>query len=255
MSTFFIIESGYKTSYITNTLVALFYSNKIDHKTNPINYSHLYLYQTFKLVLIDKIRKGQTIFSENLNRVRNLLIACDWKKGEINDINDVFKEYDVTDFYEYLVNVLGIESIKINSTHDNRILTYFNIKPVDKQTDIDDFVTNEYTSKINVINDVPYIICVRIDRENNNKNLINIKKKINFLPMVNEYSYLSWDFYSAICYNGEYYYTLILINDEYYILDEKKVPCLEKINLDNENIMMCKKIMSQCVLIFYSLDL
>lgn len=260
MSTFFIIESGYKTSYISNLLVSMFYANKIDYKVNPTNSDEIYLYQNIKTLFIDKIRKGQTIFREHMNRIRNLLFFNGWANRD--ELELFCKEYDVGDLYIFITKFLGITPIQIMiNQYDQKQLAFMSVNPTnEKIINIDDYLYTNYCKNILNITEIPHLITIKINRnympENKtNRTRIDIKKKIVFFPHIHEYKYLTWDFYSCICFDRTKYYSIINSQYDYYLFDETNIPCLEKIELNKKNAVLIKKIMEECVLVMYTIDI
>lgn len=145
-----------------------------------------------------------------------------------------------------------------------------NIKEVKRKIKNDYGIIEEKTvSALDVkhITNIPPIIAVGINRFQNikdenglfklirNKTHVYIQKKISPFKNINSLNRREWDFHAAICHRGEtpnsgHYYTLVKdMNDNFYMFDDLKVPCMQHVQMDDR--IITDLIKNECVFIIY----
>lgn len=153
------------------------------------------------------------------------------------------------------VNITGHTNITVkdilNDWMNNNYTTLK--KQIDRSNDTEMNGINYYK----IINE-PIILPIAINRFNKDGDRENtkltIQKKISPVTSVNPYYKIEWDFHSAICHTGSnfkegHYYTLLNHYNQYYIFDDLKVPCIEKIDMSDPDII--DKIKLESVFLIY----
>lgn len=239
----FFIENLENTCYIDSLLMALFYDNLyIDLLLNKqINDTMItYLQEYIKNNFITPIRAGKSILSNDMVMIRTL---C----SEIELINNKpCLSGSVTDFYEFLVESLNIEKIKLKTLN----LPYISLTlPSQNVIKINNLVTE--WSNNNNINNCPEFIGLSLNRADNLDSKVIIQKKIKFNN--NTITSIKWEFHAAICnkYKINHYYTLFSTNNKWYLFDDLMVPCIKEVKMDDVNVVSMIK--TECVFLLYKL--
>ena len=112
----FIVESGYNTSYIDSLCMCLFYKSScidvlLNH--NPDDSRFYYLQMLIKNNLINATRREYSIGSDILNEIRNFCVICDFNSSDITFL------CDVSEFYVFLLNGIGIGKIHMETVNLN----------------------------------------------------------------------------------------------------------------------------------------
>lgn len=134
----------------------------------------------------------------------------------------------------------------------------------------DNTATSKSNNKDNInilhsyeIINIPTYIALSINRfQSVNKRInthVEIQKKIRPFKHIspNNSSY-EWYFHAAICHVGNnvrdgHYYALLLKDNKWFIFDDKQIPCLNEVNMDNLNVVL--KIKQECVFLIYKLNM
>ena len=134
----FVVEKGYKTSYINSLFMALFYkrNNNIETLLNnfPENPAALYLQELIKDNFIEPIRKQFSIKSNNINEIRNYIII-----NSMEYSNLLIKQEDIGNFYKFIVDFFNGEYVQfeifkitdniINSTNSSLKMPFISLNP------------------------------------------------------------------------------------------------------------------------------
>lgn len=272
----FIVESGYKTSYINSLLMSLFYKSNINLETLinnfPDNPAALYLQELIKNNFIDLVRKHFTVKNSNINQIRNYIFIN-------NDIDSFFiKQEDIGNFYKYIIDFLNGEYIhfEIFKITDNTItvknnnlrMPYITFNP-NKNTSIRDLFVNwidKYINKNNLfcykLINIPSYLSFYINRYNNgvkNEYEVDIMKKIKFFNINDStQKYIQWKIHSIVCNEGtefeksNYYSIITDYNNNWYMFNDKNIPCMIKIDMSNDDII--DKIRKECMFITYVIN-
>lgn len=289
----FIIENNENCSYIDTLLMSLFYSSSyINQLLNKdiTNVNSLYLQECIKNKFISIIKKRKSVRDEHLNFIRYILLNNGWKTFEelynqqnikefytflINKLEGDFIEiqkktisestdniYDTVEKIPYIPlsfpkmeNNIELTNIKLkdmlfNWMHDNvSSVQLLNGKEIN--------VFHSY----DIVN-IPTYIGLSIDRfQDNVKNNIqvDIQKKLRIYKNIspNNASY-EWEFHSAICHVGDslnkgHYYSLLADDHKWYIFDNKQIPCITEVKMDNINVT--NKIRQECIFVIYKLNM
>ena len=284
MDIFPVVENGYNTCYIDSLLIALFYKNNISIneilENEPKMSEAYYLQELMKLKFVDQIRKNYSIFSQSMNEIRNYSIICGWNtEGNIDEQQNCIKYYNfISDLFK--INPIKFELFEFNSNmypeNINNISIPFITLDLNRDNDIRNLFINWLNSNIikknssviqcyKLIN-IPEFIVFSINRYDTNDNIlkknnhkIDIMKKIKFFNISDStQTYIKWKIHSVICHTGKnlregHYYTILNTNKSNWILfDDYLIPSFKRINMDDENIK--DKIMSECVIVIYTLD-
>ena len=276
----FVVEKGYKTSHINSLLMGLFYrkNNNIETLlTNfPDNPAGLYLQELIRDNFIDPVRKQFSIKNNNINEIRNYII--------INSINNnilLIKQEDIGNFYKFIIDFFNGEYIQfeifkitdniINSTNSDLKMPYISLNPT-KNTSIRDLFISWIDKYINknknnkyyykLIN-IPSYLSFYINRYDNNgdKNNweVDIMKKTKFFNNTDsKQKYIQWKIHSIICNEGDdfetsYYYSVVTdYNNNWFMFDDRKIPCLSEIDMSNDDII--EKVRKECMFITYVIN-
>lgn len=265
MSENFIIEDGFNTSYIDSILMSLFYSpsylESFVLENDPDELNTIYLQELIKYKFIENIRNGKSILCDSMNEIRNYCFLCGWKT-----IETLIEKSNVLDFYMFIsskFNLTKIEyqnkkkeiintdclQIKLSntSTSTSTIGEYINIK---------DAITELFDTTIYKILNIPIVFPIIINRFETmhiNRTKINIQKRIRVNPQ-EEYNDTNWNIFSIICFEGETresgnYYSIIYKLDKWFLFNNKQIPCLKEIKMNDKVII--NKIMEECTMILY----
>jgi len=276
----FIVDDGMNTSYIDSLLMALFYTPTIVEltmlKSTPIHEKFIYIQETIKDKFINVVRCDNSVSLYAMNDIRNNMIMCGW-----SNIDDICKQHDVCEFYDFLIknlsdqyidikysktlqNLIETQYISLNITESSEIIT---IKDLFKNWSHNDTCdvnndtcdVNNDTCDVNTyVQNTPRILPFKINRYVDGKKIntrVDIKKKIKIFTKNSEYSNADWFFHSAICHvgntltDGHYYCLIQTTSSKWLIFDNKNIPCMTEIKMDDECVI--NKIMSECVFIIY----
>jgi len=257
----FVIEDGYNTSYIDALFMGLFYTpsliENIFLSNNPKVIDKIFLQEIIKDKFVDIIRNEKSVLIDTINEIRNILFMYGWL-----DYNTLCDHQNINDFYKFIADLFTTQ-IKIQKKNNKQNIVsigepdnlYSIDITLDKHTDdmislkdtYDDWLNKSYNGDQNIINNIPYILPFYINR-NNNKNKINIQKRIKLDPDdIN--NIVDLVFHSAICEKDNHYYTLLQNCGKWFIYDNKTVPCLTEVKMNNKDII--DMIMTDVVMIFY----
>jgi len=270
----FVFDNYNNSSYISSILIALFYNKRLSIEldkalSDPVN---IYIQKFIKFNIINKMLEGKTI---KYNIVKDFLLILTNNKFNLNERNIYL-------FYEYLIKIFELEEIKFKkkSLIKNNIIEEQKIKYIDLYLDnslknnniknlLDNWILNNNNKSKNksqtnldirkIIN-VPKIISIKVNRENNNK-FINIdliiNKKICLFNFSRNYSLekMRWNVSAIICRNinvKDNYYTVLIKNNKWLLFNDLNIPCIEEISMSNN--LITNKIKKECYLIIYIID-
>jgi ubiquitin C-terminal hydrolase len=204
---------------------------------------------------------------EKLNGVQ-IKIQSETITEAMTSPDDIGKETDIPYIPLALPTDLSIKDIKLKDMLDSWLSD--NIKEVKRKIKNDyGQIEEKMVSALDVkhITNIPPIIPVGINRFQNtrdengtfklirNRTHIWIQSKISPFKNNNCLNRREWDFHSAICHRGEtpnsgHYYALIRdANDCYYIFDDLKTPCMQRVEMDDRSVTDLIK--DECVFIIY----
>jgi len=274
----FVIEDGYKTSYITSLLTALFYKSNFNIEsilnTFPDIPSGLYLQELIKDNFVELIRKNFSINNNNINEIRNYILINNYNLN-----NFTINQEDIGNFYKFLIDYLCGEyinfeifkiidnsSIVINKTIK---LPYISINPTCNITIKQLFINwiSKYIKKNNTYSyrliNIPSYICFYINRFYNdgkkNNYEVDIMKKIKFFNN-SEYSqkFITWKIHSIVCNEGEkfeesnYYSVILDYNNKWLMMNTKTFPTIKYIDMSDDDTI--DKIRKDCMFIIYVIN-
>lgn len=260
-----IVESGYNTSYISTLLIALFYNNTYIDDLLLSRYlntqKNIYLQETIKFELIEKVKKNQSILSDSINKIRFVSHLLGWQTLET-----LFKNHNVIDYLNFLLKKFegltyckhnSITCIDINTNENSSVIREFYkiIDTIFTDSYFDDSNYNknnivDYQSKIPVIRlkKLFPLITIHINREKNNYP-IEIEKKFKVRYLINESIIdIDWEFHSLIGLNNVYY-TLISFGKKWYIFSDTLFPSFTEVDMSNPKFI--NKIKLEAILIIY----
>ncbi|QKF93682.1 ubiquitin carboxyl-terminal hydrolase [Fadolivirus algeromassiliense] len=290
----FIVENAGNTCYIDSLLMALFYSpTHIERLLNKEikNTMGLYLQEYIKHEFVNKARSSLTITCNEIEMIRALCFQLGWRKSANDNSNndEYISQQDVNEFYIFLMDIFENDCIEITKTtisdnvddkiEDNKIekIPFIPLALPESTTSITvkDLLSNWLTDNISDIKtsdninkkqlhiyniaNVPYILCLSINRFNNHGIRIDtdviIQKKI--CPYDKKFiNQDEWSFHAAICHRGVtnksgHYYCLLQVNNIWYIFDDLDIPCMREVRMDDKSVTdMIKK---DCVFLIYKL--
>jgi hypothetical protein len=287
----FIIEKGYKTSYISSLLMGLFYKSNTNLEvlinTFPDNPAIIYLQELIKDNFVYQVRKHFSIKNQNINEIRNYMLINKYinKQDIINDENlennNLFYiiQEDIGNFYKYLLDCFNGEYIyfEIFKITDNTILTvnnklklpYISINPTSNTSIRELFINwlDKYINKNNTYSykllKIPTYLAFYINRYDNNDNRIkyeiDIMKKIKFFNNIDStQKYIQWKIHAIICNEGEkfedshYYSVLNDYNNNWILFNDNNIPSVSQIDMGNDDII--EKIRKECMFIIYVIN-
>jgi hypothetical protein len=273
-----VIEGGFCTSYINALLSALFYKNN-EHLHNllisdPTNSSGYYLQEIIKTNYIEPLRRHYTIKSDILNEIRNYILINGYLTNE-SIINSI-KSQSINKLYEFLLdylngNKLEFEIMKIkdgvlvdkdkDKTYKTSIIK-FDVSKIKEDTSIKKLFLNWLNTEIlkeqedyycyNLKN-IPAYVSFYFNRNNNI--MIDIMRKIKFFNNCDPtQNYIKYKIHSLICKdeNNNYYSVLTTFNNKWIMLTENKIPSMEYIILNDDDLN--EKIKKEVVFVMYTLD-
>lgn len=274
----FVIENGYKTSYITSLLSALFFksNNNIENilNNNPDNPSAIYLQELIKDNFVEPIRKNFTINNSNINEIRNYIIINNY-----NLDNFTIKQEDIGNFYKFIIDYLCGEYIEFEifkiidnssiTTDKNINLSYIPLNPTCNITIKQLFINwlNKYINKNNTFSyklmNIPSYLCFYINRFYNdgkrNNYEVDIMKKIKFFNTSNSsQKFITWKIHSIICNEGDnfeksHYYSINLdFNNNWIMINTQNIPTLKYIDMSDDDTI--DKIRKECMFIIYVIN-
>jgi len=246
----FIVEDGYNTSYMDSLFMGLFYTpsliENIILNNIPKKIDNIYLQEIIKDKFVDIIKNGKSVLFDTINEIRNIFVMYRWLDYDI-----ICNPQPVNEFYNFVGDTFlsPIQLQKKGSTVTNNVY-YININIDDKSNNIlslkDIYIKWLQNEQSTIIN-IPHILPFYISRMNN-KNKINIQKRIKLDPNDND-NVLDWTFHSAICLKDDHYYTLLQNCGKWFIYDNNNVPCINEVKMNDMDII--NKIMLEVVMIFY----
>ena len=273
-----VIDGGYSTSYINALLSALFYKNN-DYIQNllisdPANSSGYYLQEIIKTNYIEPLRRHYTIKSDILNEIRNYILINGYLTNE-NIINSI-KSQSVNKLYDFLLeylngNKLEFEIMKIKDgilvDKDKDKIYKTSIIKLDVNTNNDTSIKKLFLNWLNTeilkeqedyycynLKNIPSYVSFYINRNNNNI-MIDIMRNIKFFNNCDPtQNYIKYNIHSLICKDesNNYYSVLTTFNNKWIMLTENKIPSMEYIILDDDEIN--EKIKKEVVFAMYTLD-
>jgi hypothetical protein len=276
-----IIEDAYNSSYLTSTLVSLFYNlndhNKIllESNSNPLA---IYLQELIIEKFLNQIKKGFMISSETINEIRNYLMLNNFDaKISFNNNDDV--EPEINEIYEFLINFILKQdfSFVIEDLTNNNILKKFNFNYINLIIDHNKLNTSirdelEIWYNKNIFNNsnnsnnsnnknimqsfskVPNFIGIKLNKSYNTK--CDIMKRIKFGNINNsEQTFIRWKIHSIILKNSttNKFYSLVKEHKYWIKYTEGSVPSFEKIYLEYE--LDSDKYIHEAEFLFYVLDI
>ena len=284
-----VIEGGYNTSYINALLSALFYKNN-EHIQNllnsdPSNSSGYYLQEIIKTNYIEPLRKYYTIKYDVLNEIRNYILINGYLTNE-NIINSI-KSQSINKLYEFLLdylngNKLEFEIMKIkdgvlvDKDKDKRYKT--SIIKLDINDDNNNNNNNNNNNETSIkklflnwlnteilkeqedyycynLKIIPSYVSFYLNRNKNNNVMVDIMRKIKFFNNCDPtQNYIKYKIHSLICKDesNNYYSVLSTFNNKWIMLTENKIPSLEYIILNDDDLN--EKIKKEVVFAMYTLD-
>jgi hypothetical protein len=217
----FIVENAVNSCYIDSLLVALFFSRSVFENmltTDPKTPQVIYLQEYIRLNFVEYIRNNKSVLEDSINTIRDLCTKCGW-------INDKLQQQHVHEFYTFL-------------------LDQFNAPKIETKNKQKCYTTWEDINNKNIQNS-PYILGIHLDKQ---LDRVDIPKKIHPTAQVFPF-YHEWDFHAAICICNNHYYTLLVHEKQFLIFDDKKVPCLQLV--DMSDTILIKRIKTESIFLIY----
>lgn len=261
----FIIEDGYNTSYIDSLLIALFHNNThvCDILNRVLTENNKYMcLQDMITNIIENIRRNYSINSSFINEIRNFSFICGWKYG--------LGLQNVVEYYDFLMKGFECDGIDCEIYSQNSGITrtlktnYIELE-IDHDTDTKNLLNNWIKKNLLIdknslyhFKKLPTIIAMNLKRDVNHENAcVDLKKKIRFNGNGNSKQLeATWTIHSIICYsssNNGKYYTILPGFGGWSVFVNDKIPSFSKLEIDDK--VSKKKIMQECVLVLYRLDI
>ena len=267
-----IIEDGYNTDYIVSLIIALFYpSNRIISIDSPN--SNAYYIQTFiRANIIEKIRRGISIDSATLNRLRIFMNGAGWLR------HDILEPADVVDFYDFLVvNIIGyrfsIQRIDTTTNQSNeRSFNFVNLteqhfdslneRSIVSVSDgftkwIDQsIIESKYAYRFDAA--LPWLVAVHVNIRDESTKLnrcyVDIMEGLCFDKISNRtHAMFVWDIQSFIGQTdtGEYYAVTMRAN-EWVRFSDRTIPSVTVVDMNDQDTV--RRMMKEIRMAFYKLQ-
>jgi hypothetical protein len=234
----YIIDDGLNTNYISCLLVSMFLNKNIIYNSllekSDINPQFIYIQELIKFIL-SSLKTYKTINSNILNKFR-LTLAFN---NLINKEN-FFSNIPIENLYEFLIKTFSQNKIEfININNGSKIENYFYINlNINPSFDSLKYQLSE-NLKYKILNNIPDFIGIKLNREINNSNAIDIQKKITIKSIYSlennesEKNKLIWNIFSIICYepNLDLYYSFINISNNWFYFNQKELLNIQIVNI------------------------
>lgn len=269
MDLYFVIPDGFNTSYIDSVLISLFYklssiSDLLNEYTNDGKY--IYLQELIKNNFISVIKKNFSVEKSAINEIRNYSMICGWKENM-----NITEQYNAIEYMAFILENFNSGGIQIDISRGDKLeyikVNYLEIVPY-CTTDINSEISNWISGKIDVdskklhyykFRELPILVPIYINRnteKNTNFNLVDINKRIRFEKKLDQsQKKSSWILHSIICYSNSnigHYYTILNIQNQWYIVSNIKIPSITKIKISD--VAISEKIKRECVIVLYRLE-
>lgn len=288
----FIIENAVNSCYIDSLLVGLFLSPSVINNlliSEPKTINAIYLQEYIASNFVENIRNNKSITEDTISMIRTLCYENSWRSNYIKNPDEFLDQQDITEFYEFIINLFNGPMIDIkrsmvtehlddnNNISEERI-PYIPLVPIKSYGNTTSITVKEMlhmwmydncsiikkdTTNIKCLNtynimNIPYIMCMSINRFLNGKDRnttdVIIQKKINPLSNHTLSFQYEWEFHAAICHIGNtpksgHYYTLLVHDKKYYIFDDLKIPSIYEVDMSDKKIT--DKIKKECIFLIY----
>lgn len=271
-----VIENGFNTCYLDSLFIAMFYSPSIISKildVEPKNYNSIYLQELIKIKFVEPIRRHYSINGGTMNEIRNYSYDCGWGKN----IKFIDEQMDVSEYFIFILNMFSakyIEFEKVKTSDITQIqkekFPYLPLTPQENNDNIRDMFIRWKNNMIKQNNETYYYklsnipdfipICINRFNINGTKNnySVDIMKRIKFFDInENMQKDIKWKIHSIICHRGSrinngHYYSIVLVNNLWYLIDNQSIPSICQIDLSELSVK--STIMTECYMIFYVLE-
>lgn len=257
----FITETDGKSCYISSLLAALFFSSPSyisdDLLKKNTNNEFVYVKEYILEYFTEHLRNFNSIPLKNIDKIRFILYKIGWK-----EFKDIYKQHDVIELYDFIINKLDGQTIELNLPDHTGSYKTKNINfikfVVTENTNIKT-ILNKWLIKNHNITNIPLYVTLNIKRESSEIN-IEIQKKIRLFKYVYPNNVdIEWNIHSIICCDKQnHYYALMIHDHKWYLFDDQKVPCLKLIEIDKRqrisNDDIINKTKKECVMIIYKIN-
>lgn len=269
----FIVSDGYNTSYMDALFTALFCNKSCMTQMltqEPIDCKFIYLQELINNNFVSQINQGYSIDYSIINEIRNYSIICGWNYG----YDDITYNHDVVKYYDFLSKSFDFGNMSFDITQINKQNNFETITTkslnyilLNIQNDINiKNALNEWTTNNILCNtsehcayftfkELPSIIAIYLNRISQND--VDIQKKIKFIKNQNKNQQdVLWILSSFICCSNretKHYYSIIKQNEKWFMFDNKNMPSMIEININNDIIK--NKIKKECILLFYNIEI
>ena len=259
-----VIEDGHNTSYITSFISALFYKSlNIDLLLDkiPHDIKFIFVQEFIKINFIESFKKGNTIYCEVINELRNYINLCGWAEK----INEMISHRNIYDFYDFFIenidpkfglNFYRYENNKIVNINMKTIniiipdnINYVNLSDLFKLW-LKSYITlDKYKYKID---EFTPLIAIHLSRKNNIKTKVDIMTKIKFFNIDDKLqNKLLWKIQSMICKDeNDNYYSIVHDNHKWLMISDKYIPSIKEISMFNQEDVY--KLSTEVVFVFYN---
>jgi len=253
----YIIEDGHNTNYISCLLLSLFLvKTKVYQyilESNETEIKSLYLQEIIKEI-IKKFKKYNIMTGSSLNYFRNYIYLKKFK-----DFNTIFDNNSIEDLYNFISNQLNLQKIELINTLKMSVVEslYFLELNCNQNINLKHLLKTNLSDKI--LNNIPNIIAIKLNRTNNC--YIDIQKKISIISVYNYADIISsidtsnlkdnkllWSIYSIICMCDNKYCSFIYYKHQWIYINEDIEKNIQIVNIkDYED-----KIKKYAVFLIYS---
>jgi hypothetical protein len=261
---FTLVEHSPNTSSIISLIIGLFYNSSsfydtmLDQITSDLK--TVYIQEIIKNNLIEPLRKKNIINIATTYELVNTLINFNLldKKYYTEEVNPLI-------LYKILNNI-SFEYVQNNENYSipyielNKEL-YSEYKNTTNELNLSSIVIEWFNKKLNIekmnieIKKIPTIIPIFLNKNEKKGNIfIDIKYQIKPLNYLDKYSNITFSIHSLVCYSSteNHYYTVMLIDKNWIIFDNKNIPCFKILDMKNKDIS--NKLKSEVVVVFYKYD-
>jgi uncharacterized UBP type Zn finger protein len=251
-------------------------------ENNPSSITYLYLQEIIKTKFVDNVRKNISISSDIINEIRLSAYNCGWLNTNKDDemIMSLLEQQDVSVFYDFLLTKFNCSLINIKKeTIGDKIYKsetsqypFINLDLLDEPDEISikSLVNSWSNIKLNKTNglcatsnhilNIPNFLAFSINRFSNSENgrvcrKVDIQKKIKLSHGEGALNDIKWQIHSIVCHRGDsatsghYYALLHHSNNKWYLFDDKSVPSLHEVKLDDDQLI--ETIKTECVFLIY----
>jgi len=295
----FLVENAGNTCYIDSMLMGLFYDSShsdelLNKNLKNTNTLAIYLQEYIKEKFVNLVRTNKYVVFDDIEMIRTICFQMGWRQHASND--EYMNQQDVNEFYAFLMDIFENEPIIISRNTisegisdkidigKDEIIPFIPLSLPENQTTINvkdllhnwlydniselkrNINTNKGNGEQNVkglnrdtISDLPYLVCLAINRFNNQG--IRIETDVIIQKKISPYNKdlintNKWEFHAAICHRGTtnksgHYYTLLSANNKWYIFDDLEIPCMYEVLMDD--IIVTNMIKKECVFLLYRL--